>query len=88
MIKKVLFEVENVSTLTGRGPLILARIIGTEEFRVVPGLELNGCKIVGGDIPRILDDHGNPRCDCWGFLLENETDKARFSIGDLVELSQ
>ena len=88
MTSKVIFEVENVAMIAGRGPLILVRRIGNTDFNVKPGLELHGREIIGGDIPRALDDEGNPRLDIWGFLLKYEGDKNEFAIGDIVELSQ
>jgi len=88
MSSKVLFEVESVTPLVGRGAIIFARIIGNTEFIVKPGLELHGCEILGGDIPRIVNDDGSLRLDCWGFQLKNSDDQANFSVGDIVELSQ
>ena len=88
MSSKVLFELESVTRLVGRGALIFARIIGNTEFIVKPGLELHGCEILGGDIPRIVNDDGSQRLDCWGFQLKNSDDHAKFSVGDIVELSQ
>lgn len=88
MNSKAIFEVENVTTITGRGPFIFVKVLGCKDFRVESGLELHGCEIVGGDIPRALDNEGNQRLDFWGFQLKNDGDEANFSVGDIVELSQ
>ena len=84
----VQFEVENVVNLTDQGVLIFAKTMDDTEFFVKAGQQLNGCEISGGSIPRALEEDGRPRFDLWGFLLKNRNDEARFSVGDIVELSQ
>jgi len=80
------FIVEAVTTISGRGVLVLARRGDAVEFWLNASTTLDGCPVAGGDIPRALDESGKPRLDLWGFFLRNDRDREKFSVGKVVQL--
>jgi len=85
---KILFEVVEISTSTGLGTVVIVRKVNSSEFVIHAGLLLNGCEITAGIEPRVIEGYGNLSGDQWGFTLKNASDKARFTIGTVIELSQ
>ncbi len=82
------FEIEGVFQITGRGMFVFARSLNKKDFFVSEGFLLGGEPIRGGDIPRIVNDEGGCRTDIWGFWLTNPDSASRFTVGEVVELTQ
>lgn len=81
------FEVEEVSTVTNVGVLVVARKLDVLDFKLHDHSLLNGVPISGGDIPRKLNESGTPILSTWVFFLKNEKDQHKFRKGQLVELT-
>jgi hypothetical protein len=81
------FEVESLVKVTDGMAVVLARRLDSMDFTLRPGSLLNGVSVSGGEIPRAINDAGQIRFDLWGFFLENPHDLSKFSVGQIVTLT-
>ena len=85
---KVLFEVKRVSTLSDKSLLVFGKFTGKKNFTIKAGVLLNNCETIGASLSSLLDENDNQRWDCREFSLRNYQDKSKFSVGDVVELTE
>lgn len=83
-MKSIRFEVEYVSR--ARFSTIMARQIDLGDFEIDENTSLHGCSVLGMQIPRALDAHGQPRFDLFVFNVEPDS-LTRFSVGETAVLN-
>lgn len=84
---KALFEIESVIEIMQKG-VVLARELTPTEWALGFTATLNNIPIERyGDMPRALDKDGKQRLDLFAFILKDKSDKNKFSVGEIVELS-
>lgn len=79
------FEVQSI--VDGVRPFLIVRALEPGEVRLTASSLLHGAKVRAFDLPRAVDERGQPRHDLFGFILERREELARFSVGQRVELS-
>ena len=87
MKKSPKFKIEQICNFSGRG-FVFAKCLDESDFLFKSGFYLGNAKVVYCDIPRLIYDEGKQRYDIWGFNLELLEDLGKFSVGDIVTLSQ
>ncbi|MBK6827226.1 MAG: hypothetical protein IPG86_10235 [Chitinophagaceae bacterium] len=82
------FEIMQVFNHHNRGQFIFARQIKAgQDFDIKEGSLLGGVPIYQYlDMPRILDDNGQPRLDVFVFKPLINLPTANFQVGQIVEL--
>ena len=83
----ILFEVEQAVRIAYDLPVVLARILQPQDFRLGIAATLGGCRLTQFlEIPRSLRADGSPRLDLFAFALVDANELGRFTPGDVVEL--
>lgn len=77
------FEVEYVSR--ARVSVVMARQIDPGGFEIDENSSLHGCSVLGMQMPRALDAHGQQRFDLFVFNVEPDS-VSRFHVGETVVL--
>jgi hypothetical protein len=82
------FQIEYVFDKVDRqGPHIIARMLTKDgNFKMTESLTLGGYSEKKFDMPRVLDDNGNPRFDTFTFDLKNKSEITYFKQGQIVKL--
>jgi hypothetical protein len=82
------FEIESIFKITNRGYFIAAKCLDKDApFQMSEKAYLGQVKILNWfDIPRVLDESGNPRFDVFCFQIQNEDDKDILKLGEIVDL--
>jgi hypothetical protein len=83
----VQFIVEAILDTKGHGAYVIARRVGTGDFRVPAGSTLHGISLRPGvDLPRRMLPDGRPDLGCFQFCLINPDDLGHFHEGPNVAL--
>ncbi len=78
------FKVINVATLSDRKVVVVEQL-GGNDFIIEPGMYLGNVKVLGFDIPRIIDANGKQKPNVHVFWVEDFGDMA---VGDVIELKK
>jgi hypothetical protein len=86
-VAEIFFEVEQVLAISGRGPVVLARALTSQDFPLSSIATLNGRPLRPVlEVPRVIEPEGSRRLDLFAFTLEDPVDLAYFTPGQQVVL--
>jgi len=81
------FEIEQIVEIKEQ-TYVLARQIVSGSCELSENAELGGVPIYEWtDIPRELDSHGDQRIGLYAFVLRDNKDSSKLSVGKIVELT-
>jgi len=86
-VAEIPFEIEQVLTISGRGPVVLARALTSQDFSLGSSATLNDRPLRPVlEVPRLIEPDGSRRLDLFAFTLEDPVDLAYFTPGQQVVL--
>lgn len=87
MNTKAKFKVTHLVNLSGNYFVFVAQLNDCD-FNFKLGMYLGNIKVISFDIPRKVDENGKQVLNVFGFLVENQSDLNRLTVGDIVELTE